>query len=557
MYVDELPKIPKIHGYKLRRGIPVAKKLTIGMYHKKWRFHRDLAESSVFVYGKTKRSATFPGPTIEALQGVATHVEWRNHLPKKHILPWDPTVPTAIPKNGGVPTVVHLHAGVTEPESDGSSFAWFTAGFKETGPYWSRSTYRYLNMQRPGNLWYHDHALGLTRQNLLAGLVGPYVIRNHTFERPMNLPCGSEFDRHLIIADRSFNTDGSIYMNSTGNDPTVHPQWQPEYFGDTITVNGKAWPFMNVQRRKYRFRVISTSNARYFNVRLSNGMNFTVVGSDASYLPKPVATESFILSPAETFDVVVDFSSVGVNTTEIEVTNDAPYPYPDGTPTSIPNNRIMKFIVEPKKSPCPPDTSTVPANLIADSDRYPSVVEAAKQATLRRYIVMYEYWSNITGEVTHLYINGKRLEDPVSETPKLGSTEIWEVINLTPDDHPLHLHLVAFQALKIQKLTDLQDFTNCMTQTNDAEKCNVDRHLPTTTSTANNNTKNIVEYEKTWKNIVKIETGSMTTVVVKFDMVENNGPFPFDATAEPGYVYHCHILDHEDNSMIRPFKLLK
>lgn len=487
----------------------------------------------MFVFGKSKHSATFPGPTIEALQGVATHVEWKNYLPKKHILPWDPTVPTAIPKHGGVPTVVHVHAAVAEPESDGNALAWFTKGFKDTGPNWSKSTYRYHNMQRPGNLWYHDHALGLTRQNLLAGLVGPYVIRNHTLEKPMNLPAGSEFDRHLIIADRSFYADGSIYMNSTGIDPTVHLQWQPEYFGDAITVNGKAWPFMNVQRRKYRFRFISTSNARYFNVKLSNGMPFIVVGSDASYLPKPVSTNAFMLSPAETFDVVVDFSIVGENTTEIELTNDAPFPYPNGTPTSIPNSRIMKFVLHNNKpTSCQVDHSTIPKKLLASS--YPSVVDAAKQATLRRYIVLHEYTSNTTGEVTHLYINGKSFSDPVTEKPKLGSTEIWDVINLTTDDHPLHLHLVAFQALKIRKLTNVNNFTNCMTQRNDAVRCNVDGHLSSTT-------KSVVEYEKAWKNIVKIEPGAMTTVVVKFNLVENGGPFPFDATAEPGYVYHCHV----------------
>lgn len=219
---------------------------------------------------------------------------WENHLPQSHILPWDASIPTATPKNGGVPTVVHLHGGIHPPQSDGNPNAWFTAGFSETGPVWSQRTYTYPNVHHAGNLWYHDHALGLTRSNLLAGLTGAYVIRDPIQDAKLNLPSGPEFDRHLILADKSFYSDGSIYMNCTGNAPSVHPQWQPEYFGDAIIVNGKAWPYLQVQRRKYRFRIINTSNARYFRLSLSNGLSFTVVGSDGSYLSLPVSTQTVL-----------------------------------------------------------------------------------------------------------------------------------------------------------------------------------------------------------------------------------------------------------------------
>ncbi|CAI9087393.1 OLC1v1021450C2 [Oldenlandia corymbosa var. corymbosa] len=502
------------------------------------KFHRDLPATTVFAYGTSAAAATVPGPQIEAMRGVPTYVTWQNYLPAKHILPWDPTITTAIPKQGGVPAVVHLHGGIHPPESDGNPLSWFTASYRETGPKWSQPTYMYPNVQGPGNLWYHDHALGLTRINLLAGLVAPYVVKDPAFEAKLNLPAGSEFDQHLMIFDRSFYKDGSLYINYTGDNPTIHPQWQPEYFGDAIIVNGKAWPYLEVQRRKYRFRIINASNARYFRLSLTNGLSFTVVGSDASYLPSPVTSPNVFLSPSEIADVVVDFSLATGG--ESVLTNDAPYPYPTGDPVDDLNGKVMKFVIKPG-NPIPPDNATIPTSIISYAP--------ADKEVINRYIVLYEYQSS-TGDPTHLYINGKSFLDPVTETPIPGSTEVWEVINLTQDNHPLHIHLAEFQAIKVQQLVDLEGFKSCMIIKNDAMACNVTVH-------ATGSLLTVPKYEKTWKNVIKIEPGYQTTVVVRFNLVTNDGPYPFDATAEPGYVYHCHILDHEDNEMIRPLKLMK
>ncbi|KAJ8493576.1 hypothetical protein OPV22_015297 [Ensete ventricosum] len=536
-YVDPLPMITKIYGYSIKDARPQSISLTIGMFEKKWKFHRDLPATTVFVYGTSREAATFPGPTIEAIQGVPLNVTWENHLPEKHILPWDPTIPVAIPKHGGVPTVVHLHGGIHEPQADGSAFAWYTAKFREKGPKWTQTSYSYPNVQHPGNLWYHDHAVGLTRANLLAGLIGTYIIRNPFVEAPLGLPAGDEYDRQLVLNDRSFYKDGSLYMNYTGNNPTLHPQWQPEYFGEVIVVNGKAWPYLVVRRRKYRFRILNSSNARYFNLSLSGGLPFTVIGSDATYHRKPVTTSSILIAPAEIYDVVIDFSESATST--VRLTNSAPYPFPGGDPVSTRSSKVMKFVMPPKKTK---DDSRIPATLMAN---YPVADE--KEGTLRRYIVLYEYQS-ATGEPTHLYINGKRLEDPATETPKPGSTEVWEVINLTEDNHPLHLHLATFQAVRVRELVDLEAFTACMRRMNDAIKCNVKDHAVGQLEAA-------PEYEKTWKNTVKIKPGYMTTIVVKFKLIDKDASYPFDATKQPGYVYHCHILDHEDNAMIRPLTL--
>ncbi|XP_043694626.1 multicopper oxidase LPR1 homolog 1-like [Telopea speciosissima] len=539
MFVDQLPQIPKLFGHSMHHGSPAPGHLTIGMFQKKWKFHRDLPLTTVFAYGTSAKTASVPGPAIEALKGVPTSVTWQNHLPQNHIFSWDPTVTTAIPKHGGVPTVVHLHGGIHPPQEDGNPLAWFTSHFRDTGSAWTQATYTYPNVQAAGDLWYHDHALGLTRVNLLAGLIGPYIICDPKLEKPLNLPSGPEFDRILMIFDRSFFKNGSIYINSTGDNPSIHPQWQPEYFGNAIIVNGKAWPYLKVQRRKYRFRIINASNARYFNFNLSNGLPFVQVASDASYLNSPGQTQNILLAPAEIADVIVDFSTSKTN--ESVLTNSAPYPFPSGSPVDQLSGNVMKFIIASGK-PTRPDNSKIPTSLV----NYP--VATRTGAVKTRYIVFYEYDST-TGNPTHLYVNGKKYMDPVTETPRSGTTEVWEVINLTPDNHPLHIHLATFQAIKTQALVNLTTFTNCMTKKNDAIACNVKAH-------ATGKLLTIPNYEKTWKNVVKIASGFKTTVVVKFNLVETNSKYPFNVTAAPGYVYHCHILDHEDNEMIRPLKLV-
>lgn len=139
MFVDDLPNMPKVYGYKVVDGVPKSKSLKIGMFKKKWKFHRDLPPTTVYAYGLNKHKATIPGPTIEALNGISTHVTWQNHLPPNHILPWDPTIPTSLTKTtNGIPTVVHLHGGIHEPESDGNPNSFFTAGFKIKGPTWTK-----------------------------------------------------------------------------------------------------------------------------------------------------------------------------------------------------------------------------------------------------------------------------------------------------------------------------------------------------------------------------------------------------------------------------------
>ncbi|KAF6981870.1 hypothetical protein CFC21_000318 [Triticum aestivum] len=417
-FVDELPDMPVLHGYGVaERGRLVAGELIIGMYDTIWKFHRDLPAMRVFAYGASRETATVPGPTIVAMKGVPTRVT---------------SLAAAGLGNGTVvPTVTHLHGGVQQSTSDGNSMAWFTSGFAATGPHFSSPAYEYPNQQPPGNLWYHDHAMGLTRVNILAGLLGAYRVSDPAAEAPLGLPSGEEFDRNLVLFDRDFRSDGSLFMNATGNNPQVHPQWQPEYFGAVIVANGKAWPFLRVRRRRYRFRILNASNARFFRLSLSGGLCFVHVGSDSVYLARPVPTKEFLLAPSEIADVVVDFA--GAKDDAATVRPSAPTPYPGD---------------HDKKAETPEhDPSAMPAALMP---WYPK--PDAREAVVTRHIAMYKYAKKGTDEPTHMYLNGVPYMDP-----------LWEVINLTDDDnHPLHGHLAVFAVLKqrsLQRVNELRDCT--------------------------------------------------------------------------------------------------
>jgi spore coat protein A len=356
-----------------------------------------------------------------------------------------------------VRTVVHLHGSKVLPESDGYPEAWFTNSFRQTGPYFTTQTYHYPNDQPATQLWYHDHALGTTRLNIYAGLAGLYFIRDD-IEDSLNLPQG-RYEIALVIQDRFLNHDGSLLypVVDTGGDPDnrVPPIWIPEFFGDTVLTNGKVWPYLDVEPRKYRFRILNGSNARFYHLILTEsdahgnvlgtpGPVFHQIGTDGGFLPAAVRLTELTIASAERFDVIIDFS--GADGKFFVLTNDANAPFPDGDDI-IPGD-VMLFRVTKHSSGR--DTSALPKFLVPPQILSPNLTVKTRDLVLSELDSADPYGNPIISLINTPW------GDPVTETPQAGSVEIWRIINTTEDAHPIHVHLVQFQILDRQPFDEIQ-----------------------------------------------------------------------------------------------------
>ena len=434
-YVDPLT-VPAVI-----RSLQHAETVHIKMHPLQHKVHRDLPPTNLWGY-----NGTWPGPTIEVRKGQPLSVKWANALPTKHFLPIDTTIHGTEEGVPQVRTVVHVHGARVLPENDGYPDAWVTSNGK-TGPVAVAAISHYPNDQRATTLWYHDHAIGSTRLNIYAGLAGFYVIRDEE-EEALNLPSG-EFEIPLMIQDRSFNADGSLLYPAAHNG--THPVWIQEFFGNTICVNGKATPFLEVEPRKYRFRMVNASNSRFYHLTLApadeNGKParkpgdapaFHQIGSDGGLFPAPVALHFLIVAPGERFDVVIDFSEL--KGAHIAMINDAPAPYTRGG--EIVPSDVMLFKV--KKPLSGKDTSSLPDTLV------PMTVLDPADAVQERVLALTEMDRPSDGYTMIGLLGQKHWDDPITEDPKVGSTEIWSFANTTGDVHPIHLHLVQFQVINRQ-----------------------------------------------------------------------------------------------------------
>jgi len=489
-YVDPLP-LP---------GVLTGTDLTIGASEFQQQLHRDLPPTTVWGY-----NGSYPGPTIEAQMGVPTTVVWQNNLYRdgspiaadQHLLPLDPTIERVMSQY--VPNVAHLHGGHVPSAVDGGPFSYFEPG--------QSVTYEYPNNQVATTLWYHDHAMGFTRLNVFAGLAGFYLLRD-AFEASLNLP-GGDYEVPLVIQDRAFNPDGSWAYPAEGI-TSVHPVWVPEFFGDVAVVNGKAWPYFDVEPRRYRFRILNGSNARVYD--LSLGIPFYQIGSDGGLLPAPVTRKRLLIAPGERADVVLDFT--GYAGRSFVMMNAAPAPYPDGGDPNL--RHIMRF--EVRKPLAGLDSSVVPAVLRPMERIDPATAVRTRDIELREELDAYD-------NPLEVLINGVPFTAPTTEFPQLGTTEIWRLLNTTGDTHPIHLHLVQFQVL------DRQPF--------DAEHYLETGELVFTAPAVPPD-----DNEMGWKDTVRANPEEVTRIIARFE----------DYTGK--YVYHCHILEHEDNSMMRPFEVI-
>jgi spore coat protein A len=502
-FMDLLP-IPDIADPINRRYSPDENDFYhIIMREAKHRFHKCFPLTTIWGY-----NGTYPGPTLEVQKDVHVKVKWENKLPKKHILPVDHTLHGTM-DTPDVRTVVHLHGANVEADSDGHPEAWFSKDNKFTGQKYTREIYEYTNHQAGGTLWYHDHAIGITRLNVYSGLAGFYIIRDF-LEKRLNLPEGP-YEIPIMIQDKTFKEDGSLFYPNNSTPPVDNPvpSTPSFFFGNTIVVNGKLWPYLDVEPRKYRFRILNASNVRPYELKLSNGEVFHQIGTDLGLIHHPVEISSFILEPAERIDLIIDFSEYKGQ--EIILQNVAQ------TPPSPGMELIMKFKVGEELFR--PDTSTIPRELMPLHKIDPAL--AIKERTMNLDETIDHY-----GRVQHL-LNNKMWSDPATEKPKLDSIEIWHIVNHFDFAHPVHLHLVHFEILGRKEFTaeDFDEFGNY--------KFNLKCLTPP------------LDYEKGPKDVVRSEPKQVTTIVMHFK--EHCGD----------YVWHCHILEHEDNDMMRPLVVEK
>jgi bilirubin oxidase len=472
-----------------------------------------------------------------------------------------------------VPIVTHLHGGHSAQESDGYAEAWYlpaagnipagfatvgtkyeffmTEFFNKWGVAWEpgTATFQYENDQRATTMWYHDHTLGMTRLNVYAGPAGFYLLRRGPGDLPVGVlpgpapgvgadPFERFFEIPIAIQDRSFKADGSLFYPSTREcfdgftgpyvpESDVPPIWNPEFFGNTMVVNGRTWPILRVEQRRYRFRFLNGCNSRFLILKMvtdplvsrpaSPTLPFWQIGADGGFLPRPAQLGQLLMAPAERADIIVDFTGLA-DGTEIYLINEGPdEPFGGGLPvTDFPaadphtTGQVMKFLVVPIVGS---DHSLNPEHLPLPAFKPLGRASSTRQVSLNEAESAFPGFDGPTAALLGtLDGSGDPVPmgwaDPITENPALNTIEVWEIHNFTEDAHPIHIHEVQFQVV------DRQPFGG--------------------------SSRSPETWETGFKDTVIAYPEEITRVKALFDL--------------PGlYVWHCHIVEHEDNEMMRPY----
>ena len=489
--------------------------------------HPNLPPTPIWAYddgsGLEGQSGSF-GMAVVAQSGTPLDISFTHDLPETYPS-WLPVDTRETPLGERVRLMTHLHGGFVAGDSDGNP--WITPnGF---GP-GETQVVHYTNQlpQTPASLlWFHDHGLGATRLNVLAGLAAAYIVRDDydTGEEPN--PCGipgGQYEIPLVIQDRQFDSDGTFLYPRSDIPGAV---WIGEYFGDVMLVNGKVWPYLDVEPRMYRLRILNGCNARILNVNIP-GVRMWQIGAEGGMWDQPVQVKTLVLAPAERADVLVDFSRVrGQN---IVITNLHP-PKPVVTPAS-PLPQVMQIRVG--ETVTQPGPRSIPGSLPGRAANVPGPVANIRYITLNEIGVDTSDWV--------LLLNGADFEDTPTETPQVGTTEDWVYVNLTGDTHPMHTHLVTFQVIGRTPF-DVDAYVKENGGSNGVPG-GID---PAPYATGPMEPPDPTE--RGFKDTVKANPGYFTTVRAKYEL-------PDGVTSPQSYVYHCHILEHEDNDMMRPFTVM-
>ena len=476
---------------------------------------------------------SYPGPTVLARKNIPVDILWRNNLVDNgsllpHLFVVDTTLNWALYGRSdwralGVPIVTHLHGGHTESASDGLPEAWYTPNFALTGADFFKKTLHYDNDQEAATIWYHDHAMGITRLNVYAGLAGFYLITDANemqLQAASKLPA-SPYDIGLAIQDRMFTTSGQLYYPSESEGSGLpENSIMPEFFGNIILVNGKSWPVLEVEPRQYRFRILNGSDSRFYNLFFSGNINFTQIGTDNGLLPSPVNLSKLLIGTGERRDVIIDFSDPKLWGKTIVLENNAKTPFPKGTSVDQQTTgRIMAFKVTK------PLNTNYPLTSLPSALRSP--ITPLQTNLPARKLILFEStdeFNRLEALLGTVEEGIKSFSDGITENVMQNSVEIWEIYNETPDAHPIHLHMVHMQLVNRQKFSAAVDMQT-------GKPFNIRLQGPPQLPTAD---------EAGWKDTYIMYPGEVTRVIATFDL--------------PGmYVWHCHILSHEDHEMMRPY----
>jgi spore coat protein A, manganese oxidase len=508
-YIDPLPILKRLAPYETRKDKVLYR---VRMSEFKLKMHSQLPPTRLWGYERQ-----YPGPIIEAFRGMPIEIQWENQLPSRHIFEVDPHIHGAMPPTPPVRTVPHLHGARTRSESDGLPEKWFLPG--------NGVSYSYPNSQPAATLWYHDHAVGITRLNVYAGLSGFYLLRDDE-EHSLSLPSG-DYEIPLLLQDRSLDDAGQLVYSPTHEDGVRLPPgvWGPEFFGDLPVVNGAIYPYLQVEPRRYRLRLLNGANSRFLNLffnlakrptDIPSIIQFHQIGTDGGFLPKSVQLDKLLLGPAERADLIIDFT--GLEDKTVTLSNSAAAPFPGWEMMSKHHAQLYEWMQFRVNLPMTGDATSFSA---APPVSFSRLDESASIIT--RDFVLSERLDT-QGRSLGVRINSKGYDDPVTEIAKLGSVEKWRFINTTDDAHPMHLHLVQFQIL------ERQGFNPAALQNGVLQLVGIPRP-----PAAN---------EAGWKDTAIVNPRDVLTIVVRFEGYTGR------------YVFHCHMLEHEDNDMMRPYEVV-
>ncbi|MBI1241451.1 MAG: multicopper oxidase domain-containing protein [Nostoc sp. RI_552] len=495
--------------------------------------------TTIWGYGLAGQNVTYPGPTFIAEDSVPIQVEWQNKLPRQHLLPIDIEKLHNKPLREAfehklMPSVVHLHGGHTQSASDGLPDAWHTQNYEKTGPEWVQKINTYDNNQEAATLWYHDHTNMITRLNVYAGLTGFYLLRDNNENNLINnnvLPSG-DYERELVIQDRQFTTSGQLfYPQETNTNPPGIPSRTGAY-GDFILVNGMVWPKLEVEPRKYRFRLLNGSDSSFYKLEFyDSNKKIYLIGTEQGFVEKPVPLDHLVLSPSERADIIVDFTNDAGK--EFILRNYGPGANPNTT------GQIIKFTVNKPLSNVPIATvDTDESDGLTTSLRLDNITPLTPTVPPKE-LALFQLRESDNHD---LFLLGTlkdgslQYAEPITEKTPLNATEVWEFYNTTQYTHTIHIHLVAFQVLNRQK------FRGNVVSEIDPKKGETKQFLQNVTFQGNPREPEVQSQGR--KDSVIVYPNEVVRVIAKYD--------------RPGkYVWHCHILIHEDHDMMRPMEVVE